>query len=102
MTSAPGPGAEEAAQHLRVAGDLEEEREHLLGPSLRLLHAAPHGGHAVLDGALLPLEADHLLHAHRAVVVLVALGGASGRAGTPTDPDRPCGIPVMEPLQVSY
>jgi hypothetical protein len=41
---------------VQVADDLEEEYEHLLGPSLCLLHLVPHDGHTVLDGALLPLD----------------------------------------------
>lgn len=71
-----GGVADEAVQPVAVADDFEEEREHLLGPALRLLHAAPHGGDAVVDGALLLLEAHHLRGHHGHVVPGGQLRGA--------------------------
>uniref|UniRef100_K3XY74 Uncharacterized protein n=1 Tax=Setaria italica TaxID=4555 RepID=K3XY74_SETIT len=72
--------ADEAVQPVAVADDLEEEGEHLLGPELGLLHAAPHGGHPVVDGALLLLEAHHLRR-HHGHVFRGELGGAGERGG---------------------
>ncbi|BAS77785.1 Os02g0232050, partial [Oryza sativa Japonica Group] len=73
---------DEAAQHLRVADDLDEEGEHLLGAALRLLHAAPHRGDAALDLPLLPPQPRHLQGHHGALLVDVPGGRLPSAAAT--------------------